>query len=219
MKLGTKSVLYGVHAFWLHPFFVAVAWTRLYGFPWDPRLWIAFLVHDIGYVGKPNMDGEEGEMHPLVGARIMSWLFDSPKPTHDWSHVGVPRAGRETEWFGRWGQFVLFHSRFLAKRSGFPYSRLCVADKLALAITPAWIYLPMARATGEIHEYMAQARHREEGNAAERRAVLSGRQRDWYRGVQAYVRRWVEEHKDGKRDEWTPAVANRAALGEDGVWR
>ena len=48
MKVGTKSVLFGAHAFWLHPFFVAVAWTRLYGFPWDPRLWVAFFVHDLG---------------------------------------------------------------------------------------------------------------------------------------------------------------------------
>ena len=55
MRVGTKSVMFGVHSIFVHPFFVAWAWARLYGFPWDPRLWLAFLVHDVGYVGKPNM--------------------------------------------------------------------------------------------------------------------------------------------------------------------
>ena len=68
MTIGTKSVLFGAHCFFLRPWFVAVAWWRLYGFPWDPRLWVAFFVHDLGYVGKPNMDGPEGEEHPLLGA-------------------------------------------------------------------------------------------------------------------------------------------------------
>jgi hypothetical protein len=36
----------------VHPFFVAYAWSRLFGFPWDPRLWLAFFVHDLGYLGK-----------------------------------------------------------------------------------------------------------------------------------------------------------------------
>ena len=37
MRVGTKSVLFGVHAVWIHPFFVAWAWWRLFGFPWDFR--------------------------------------------------------------------------------------------------------------------------------------------------------------------------------------
>ena len=44
--------------------------------PNDKSLWVAFFVHDIGYLGKPNMDGPEGERHVEVGARIMSFLFD-----------------------------------------------------------------------------------------------------------------------------------------------
>ncbi len=79
MQIGTKSVLFGAHCFFLHPFFVAWAWWKLYGFPWDPRLWAAFILHDIGYWGKPNMDGPEGETHPEVGARIMGRLFDRPR--------------------------------------------------------------------------------------------------------------------------------------------
>ena len=33
MRVGTKSILFGVHNFVLHPPLVAIAWWRLYGFP------------------------------------------------------------------------------------------------------------------------------------------------------------------------------------------
>jgi hypothetical protein len=75
VSVGTRSVLFGVHAFWLHPFFTAEAWRQIYGFPWDVRLWVAFFVHDLGYWNKNNMEGPEGETHVYVGARILSWLF------------------------------------------------------------------------------------------------------------------------------------------------
>jgi len=71
MKVGTKSVIFGVHAVLIHSFFVAYGWWRLFGFPWDPRLWLAFLVHDIGYFGCPNMEGPEGQQHVVLGGRIM----------------------------------------------------------------------------------------------------------------------------------------------------
>ena len=71
MKVGTKSLLFGAHNIFIHPFLVFIAWWRLYGFPADPRLWVAFIVHDWGYLGKPNMDGPEGETHVELGARIM----------------------------------------------------------------------------------------------------------------------------------------------------
>src|SRR5882757_8921986 len=79
VTIGTKSVLFGAHCFFLHPWFVAAGWCKLYGFPWDPRLWVAFFVHDLGYLGKPNMDGPEGESHPEFGAKVMGFLFDHDK--------------------------------------------------------------------------------------------------------------------------------------------
>src|SRR4051812_37617346 len=99
MRIGTKSVLFGAHCFFIHPFFVAAGWWKLYGPTkifigrneseprairydravytsiFDPRLWIAFVIHDLGYFGKPNMDGDEGERHPEWGAGIMQRLF------------------------------------------------------------------------------------------------------------------------------------------------
>lgn len=33
MKVGTKSLLFGAHNIFIHPFLVFIAWWRLYGFP------------------------------------------------------------------------------------------------------------------------------------------------------------------------------------------
>lgn len=132
IPVGTRSLLFGAHCFFIHPIFVFIAWWRLYGFPWDPRLWIAFVVHDWGYWGKQDMDGLAGESHPELGAWIMGKLFGSV-----------------------WRDFTLFHSRRYAKHHGGNISRLCVADKLATIITPSWIYLPLVTLTGEIKEYMS----------------------------------------------------------------
>jgi hypothetical protein len=135
------------------------------------------------------MDGEEGELHPYWGDCLMGALF-----------------GR------KWFDFTLYHSRFLAKRNGAQYSRLCVADKLAIALTPAWLYLPMVRATGEIKEYMKDAAKNSNGTIA-----VQENERLWKRNVDEYVRAWVQEHKDIKEDTWTPA--NRQAVDATGVWK
>ena len=135
MKLGTKTVLFGTHSPLIHTWMVALAWRRLYGFPWDPRLWVAFVVHDLGYWGKPNLDGPEGTTHPQLGARIM-WRLFGPD----------------------WYDFCLLHSRHYARMLDRPTSPLCRADKLALAVTPRWLYLGLARLSGEVWEYLETAK-------------------------------------------------------------
>lgn len=149
MKLGTKSILFGAHQFILHPIFVAIAYIRLYGFTFDPRIWIAFLVHDWGYWGKSDMDGESGKTHPELGARIMHELFDEMIYS-----VESPWAGCTTVSDTHWGNFTLYHSRFYATRDGVNPSKLCYADKLAFGVSPMWLYLLCVNLTGEIHEYM-----------------------------------------------------------------
>ena len=125
--------------------------------------------------------------------------------------------------YGRWGEFSLLHSRYYAKTLEKQPSRLCMADKLAIALTPAWLYLPMVRATGEVHEYMAHAKHRIVGNTnitdEERRRVTSASQAEWYAGVQSYCRRWAVAHRDGAADTWTSDARNRATVDEAGVWK
>lgn len=135
MRVGTRTVLFGTHSPLVHTWFVARAWTRLYGFPRDPRLWAAFVVHDLGYVGKVEIDGPDGKRHPELGGRIMAALFGPA-----------------------WGDFTRLHSRHYARMEGKPTSPLCRADKLATAFTPAWLYLPLAFASGEIRLYLAESR-------------------------------------------------------------
>ena len=163
---------------------LALAWWRLNGFPWDARLWFAFWLHDAGYVGKPNLDGPEGETHVELGARIMGLLFGKS-----------------------WGAFTAAHSRYWAKRNGCQVSRLCLADKLAFVLTPAWLYLPMARATGELHEYMLRARERQAGSVhfteEESRQLMLADAREWLAGLKSYTRRWIDEHRNGCEDTWT----------------
>jgi hypothetical protein len=105
LPLGTRSVLYGAHCFLFHWFFVAKAWHRLYG--WravrdryvglvslkNPKLWLAFFLHDIGYIGKKKMDDAEGERHPELGSKIMDKMF------------GL-----------KWALFSLLHSRYSRRR-------------------------------------------------------------------------------------------------------
>ncbi len=183
MKIGTKSVLFGVHQFAIHPWFVAWGWWKLYGFPWDPRLWMAFFLHDLGYWGKSNMDGSEGEDHPRWAAK---WM-------------GV--------WFGlEWYRLCMYHSRFLAKRDHEPFSQLCVADKLAITLTPAWLYLPLAKLSGELEEYMRGQGAR--SPAGERTPA------EWLRDVQDYCRAWAIEHADGREDIWTGTKRDLAKKGD-----
>jgi hypothetical protein len=213
MKIGTKSVLFGAHCFFLHPFFVAAAWWKLYGFPFDPRLWVAFIVHDLGYIGKPNMDGPEGEKHVELGAWIMTRLFDRWQKMWDFSHVAIKQPNGGHRYFGKWGQFSLFHSRYYAKQAGAQPSQLCFADKLSFALTPSWLYLPMVTATGEINEYLKNAQRSE----SEHWNPTGYDKKRWHAQLCEYMTKWVDEHKGGARDTWTSS--NRHAISDAGVWQ
>jgi hypothetical protein len=249
MKIGTKSVLFGAHCFLLHPWFVLWAWIKLYGFPWDPRLWVAFFVHDLGYWGKPNMDGPEGETHVELGAKIMGWLFDWKKTERD--QTSKPGEHRIGDFYQggiifyldpggksgliakgkkpiirfikstKWADFSRYHSRFYAKKDGVNPSRLCMADKLAICLEPAWFYLLRVNLSGEIREYMKLAQSRIEANEKvnkyESMGLNSSDQKAWFHGMRSYLLRWVEEHKDGREDSWTPKI--KQAIDINGVWK
>lgn len=184
MTVGTRSILFGVHNIFIHPLYVAIGWWRLFGPPLDPRLWFAFLVHDLGYIGKPSMEGPVGEKHVELGARIMHALFGA-----------------------EWGDFCRRHSRYYARSHGLSISRLCVADKLAFVLTPDWLYLPLARASGELGEYMIRAKERQAGNdhftMAETIQLNSTDPEVWLRGLKSYTLRWVVQHRTGYDDTWT----------------
>jgi hypothetical protein len=139
MKIGTKSLLFGVHQFLYHPWTVARAWRFLYGrWPkgWE---WVAILVHDWGYWGCETMDGRDGKLHPKQGARIIGKL--------------ARKSGRVVELI----DLVLYHSRSFAAADKQPPSKLCWPDKASLLFDPPWFYLLRARLSGELVEYRFRA--------------------------------------------------------------
>lgn len=132
MKVGTKSLLFGAH--WPpHTIAVALAWRWLYG-KWPTwREFAAICLHDVGYFGCSDMDGEEGTTHPDLGATIADKLL---------------------HW--RYGNLIRGHSKGYAKGEMKPLSKLYAADKLAIIFEPAWLYVFRTRLTGELDEYRAQ---------------------------------------------------------------
>lgn len=137
MKLGTKSLLFGVHQFLWHPVTVWRAWRELYGVRPSWRECVCIFLHDWGYWGCETMDGFDGARHPRRGARIAGWLFGFD-----------------------FYLLVLLHSRTYAAELGKAPSKLCWADKLSMAYEPQWFYLLRARWTGELAEYRAHAHAR-----------------------------------------------------------
>ena len=126
------------------------------------------------------MDGPEGETHPEWAGRVMERLF-----------------GPE------WGDMCRCHSRSAAAKLGKPVSKLGVADKFCWAITPAWVFLPLVRLTGEWREYVATAKaggkfhglNRDDSNGLA----------DWYQSVQEYLAGWVKQHQSTKQPVQTSA--------------
>lgn len=167
MKVGTKSLLFGVHAIWLHPFFVLAGWHRLYGWPNFLQAWVAIVVHDWGYWGKPNMDGPEGETHVELGGRIMQFLFR-----------------------GIWGDWTRRHSRSWSVANNTTVSQLCYADKMAFVLTPCWLYLFLARLSGEVDEYVAKSKG--DGKYAYAHSNLTTlNQQLWYEQSRRTLLTWV----------------------------
>lgn len=137
LPVGTQSLLWGVHQVLWHPWTVWRAWRALYGAAPNWRECVCIVVHDWGYWGCEAMDGSDGLLHPVRGARVAGWLFG-------FDHY----------------KLVLDHSRFLCARCGRVPSRLCWADKFSLLFEPAWFYLLRARLSGELREYRELAAER-----------------------------------------------------------
>jgi hypothetical protein len=59
-----------------------------------------------------------------------------------------------------------------------------------------------------------------EGNAPRKYTSMKlsvDSQKAWYLSVQIYLLRWVEEHKDGRADTWTPDI--KKAINKKSVWK
>lgn len=157
MKIGTKSLLFGVHQIFLHPLFVLWGWKKLYGWP-NWRELVCIIIHDWGYWGCADMDGKEGERHPVwaalwAGGNLNGWY--GVEPRRDALKKGFLKQNNY------YNELCLFHSRFLAKKLNIVPSKLCWADKLGSALYPPWLWVLLGTLTGEIKEYMESPKHKE----------------------------------------------------------
>ena len=165
MKVGTKSLLFGVHNFIWHPITVVRAWIELYHeFP-EPGLLFCIVIHDWGYWGRPNMDGKEGASHPYLGYKIAKKLLDT-----------------------YYARMCLYHSRHIARAEGREPSLLCWADKLSICYDPIPFYLFRARLSGELKEYRREA----DKNGF---YPLDGSDREWLIKIRGYFREQAYNRK------------------------
>jgi hypothetical protein len=154
---------------------VALAWIKLYGFPFDSRIWMAFIVHDWGYWGCRDIDGPEGKFHPYHGGILMG------------------------EYGEGWFEFTAYHSRSFAKWCGSEPSKLCAPDKLASALVPRWLYILMTTLSGEIEEFMDHAA-KADPSKVPMALRIGGLVRDkklWHRGAMQHLREAAQ--KEAKR--------------------
>lgn len=150
MRAGTKTVLFGTHQFILHPIFVFAAWLiRYHSFPKLHQL-LAIAVHDLGLLGRKDVDGTDGERHPQIVHDILE---------HIGNFLSLRGLSRISVFFYSAAAEVIGHSRFYVINSNGKYnlSMLFQADKLGSALYPSWLYIPLGLLSGEIREYQARA--------------------------------------------------------------
>jgi hypothetical protein len=170
MKVGTKSLLFGVHQFLWHPFTVILAWHHLFS-KWPSfDEFVAIMVHDWGYWGSPNMDGPEGEDHPRRSAVFFANYYLR------WRYREVSMSSYIKKVFLY--NLVKLHSRHLARTEDVRPSKLCYADKYSMAYDPWWLYLPRAWASGELDEYRLMS------SVNQWNIPLSTSHRVWYKRAQ-----------------------------------
>ena len=168
MKMGTRSILFGVHQFIWHPLTVALAWRSLYKRWPQWHEWVAIVLHDIGYLGKPDMDGEEGQTHPVTGAHLAGEVCRFIEDTglafrHPWrsltdSAFGFERYLRGMKRRAEVYRLCIGHSRYYAAKFNVPLSQLFKADKASIFFDPERFYLLRASASGELKEYLKNSK-------------------------------------------------------------
>ncbi len=143
MKIGTRSLLFGVHQFLWHPLTVWLSWIVVHRRLPGLVSCLCIALHDIGYWGCPNMDGPEGKRHPYPGAEL---VFDIVRQLKKWGLTRVePREAYD---------HCLYHSSSLAKMDGKPVSSLYLPDKVSILFEPPFFYLLRGWLSGELAEFV-----------------------------------------------------------------
>lgn len=168
MRIGTKTLLFGGHQFILHPLLVGMAWVKIYHKLPNPKESICIIIHDWGYWGLNNIDGEEGDGHPVWAAEWASFSLDRNRNSN------------------RYWELCMFHSRFVAKAYNCKPSKLCSADKLGITLYPTWLWYTLVRLSGELTEYQNNPKY------ASERELKIGNPREWFRQLKRAVPQWIK---------------------------
>lgn len=149
MRIGTKSLLFGVHQFIWHPITVIRAWRWLYSVEPTFDQKICIWLHDIGYWGCDDLDGQCGKSHPVRGALLAEKLVY-------WRWKYWKRKPEQISRFRAYNCFFLtaMHSSSYAKLCGEHTSALFLPDKASILCEPRWCYMLRARLTGEWREFV-----------------------------------------------------------------
>jgi hypothetical protein len=96
----------------------------------------------------------------------------------------------------------------MANYDGQPYSKLCPADKLAVALTPTWLYLFCGALSKELPEFMKVTYTAfEQGDlnvtASWANAARVGDHERWLAGLKAYLKAWAFSNAYPKENVWT----------------
>lgn len=148
MTVGTKSLLFGVHAIWFHPFVVARAWKLVHKRRPTINEWICIITHDWGYFGCENCDGEQGKRHPERGAAIAQKLVYYWRRICGDSWVVAYYVSIEAKYL------TLYHSSSYAREHGAKPSALFLPDKCSILFEPSAWYLFRAKLSKEVYEYI-----------------------------------------------------------------
>jgi len=174
MKTGTKTLLLGGHQFILHPFFVTLAWNKLFKKWPDLQELVCIIIHDWGYWGCEKVESKEGEDHPKFGAEWAGILFDK-----------------------RYRELVAGHSRHYAKKNDYKLSDLYPADKLSTCLWPGKLFLRLASLTGELGEYIDTQKTGRYGFGQ----YGFDKPDAWLLQVTKQLRWQVDAYMDGRQDE------------------
>lgn len=158
MKVGRKSLLFGVHNIIWHPITVYVAWVKLYKEYPTWREAFCILIHDWGYWKCNDMDGKDGQEHPYAAACIL----------------------RRLGWEDKYIKLCMFHSRTFANNHMAKPSKLCWADKLSMCYDPVGFYLFRARLSGELKEYRSMS-------AASGLCSIQQSDKEWFRCIRDFL--------------------------------
>lgn len=183
MKRGTLSILFGVHQFLWHPFTIWRAWRYLYKENPGWFYLVCIFCHDLGYWGKPDMDGPEGQTHPEGGAKIAKWIV-----LHWMRLIGKPDA-IACHYAEQAHDISLCHSTHYAQAKGLSVSSLYLPDKVCVLFDPPWFYKLRARLSGELAEYVSNANRKMESDWGPFHSADSWL--NWYR---SRMHRKAQEH-------------------------